>query len=99
MKLLLDGYIPEIDTTLELKAGGLQYYQELVGVLRRDVEIVKVNVLLEVSMMYTHLVLPRQGHLEQVIHIFGYLTVHKRLRLLFDLDHPQISSSRIKSYD
>ena len=66
--------------------------------LRWAVEISRVDILLEVSMMSVHLVLPRQGHLEQVIHIFGYLKVHKKLRLLFDSDHPQISSCRFKPY-
>lgn len=49
-------------------------------------------------MMSVHLALPRQGHVEQVIHMFGYLKVHKKLRLLFDSDRPQISFS-MKSYD
>ena len=31
---LQSGYKPELDATPELKADGMQYYQELVGVLR-----------------------------------------------------------------
>ena len=96
---LSNGYRPEMDTSPELKADGVQYYQELVGVLRWAVEIGRVDILLEVSLMSTHLALPRQGHLEQIIHIFGYLKIHKKLRLLFDSDHPQISSNRFKTYD
>ena len=96
---LSNGYRPELDVSPELKADGVQYYQELVGVLRWAVEIGRVDILLEVSMMSTHLALPRQGHLEQVLHIFGYLKSHKKLRLLFDSDHPQISPNRFKSYD
>ena len=49
--------------------------------------------------MSTHLALPRQGHIEQIIHIFGYLKIHKKLRLLFDSDQSQISSNRFKTYD
>ena len=51
MKPLSDGYIPELNTTPELKADRLQYYQELVGVLLGDVYIDRVDILLEVSMM------------------------------------------------
>ena len=61
---LQSGYKPELDTTPELKADGVQYYQELVGVLRWDFEIGRVHNLLEVSMMSYHLDFPRQGHLE-----------------------------------
>ena len=83
-----DGYKSELDSLPELKADGLQCYQELIGVLRWDVEISRVDILLEVSMMSTHLAFPKQGHLEQVMHIFGYLKIHKKLRLLIDSDHP-----------
>lgn len=65
-----DGYKSELDSLPEIKAGGLQYYQELIGVLRWDVEISRVDILLEVSMMSTHLAFPKQGNLEQVMHIF-----------------------------
>ena len=94
-----NGYHPEVDTTPELKSDGVQYYQELVGVLRWAIEIGRVDILLEVSLLSSHLALSRQGHLEQVMHIFGYLKVHKKLRLMFDSSEPQISSSRFKSYD
>ena len=96
---LQSGYKPELDTTPELKADGVQFYQELIGVLRWAVEIGRLDILLEVSLMSSHLALPRQGHLEQVIHIFGYLDQHKKFRLLFDSDYPQISPNKFKSYD
>ena len=96
---LANGYRPELDTSPELKADGLQYYQELIGILRWAVEIGRVDILLEVSMMSAHLALPREGHLEQVLHIFGYLKSHKKLRLMFDSDYPQISANRFKKYD
>ena len=36
---LISGYQTETDDSAELKADGLQYYQELIGVLRRIVEL------------------------------------------------------------
>ena len=47
-------------------------------------------------MMSAYLVLPRKVHLEQVIHIFGYLKVHKKLRLLFDYDDTISSLRKVK---
>ena len=47
------------------------YYQSLIGILRWIVELGRVDVCLEVSMMSSHLALPREGHLEQVLHIFA----------------------------
>ena len=37
-------YQPELDSTAELKAEGVQYYQELVGVLRWAVELGRVDI-------------------------------------------------------
>ena len=96
---LSNGYRPEMDVTQELKADGVQYYQELIGILRWAVEIGRVDILLEVALLSQHLALPRQGHLEQVLHIFGYLKSHKKLRLMFDPSQPRISSNRFKEYD
>ena len=84
---------------MDLKAEGLQQYQEHIGVLRWAVHIGRVDILLEVSLMSSHLALPREGHLDQVYHIFGYLKRRKKLRLLFDCGDPKISDSRFKTYD
>ena len=48
---LKPGYRPEMDDSCELKADGLQYYQELIGVLRWMVELGRVDILLETSLM------------------------------------------------
>ena len=49
--------------------------------------------------MSTHLAMPRIGHLEQVIHIFGYLKEHPKRKLAFDPSHPVIDEQRFKKYD
>ena len=43
--------------------------------------------------------LPRHGHLEQVLHIFGYLKSHKKMRIMFDSSSPQISPKKFTTYD
>ena len=80
---LKPGYRPKMDDSCELKANGLQYYQELVGVLRWMVELGRVDILLETSLMSAHLALPRLGHLEQLIHMVGYLKAHPNDNFLF----------------
>ena len=93
------GYKPELDVSGELKGDGLHYYQELIGVLRWAVEIGRLDVLLEVSLMSAHLALPREGHLEQLFHVFGYLKEHPKRKLAFDAQHPMIDERRFKKYD
>ena len=43
-------------------------------------------------MMSSYLVSPREGHLEQLFHIFAYLKKHNRSRLVFDDTHPDLST-------
>ena len=38
----------------------------------------------EVSMMSSHLALPRVGHLKEVFHMFAYLKAHSNTELVFD---------------
>jgi hypothetical protein len=85
---------PSDDTSAELTTVGLHCHQELIGVLRWAVEIGRLDTLLEAALLSTHLALPRQGHLEQVHHIFGYLKQSPRRRLCLDPDHPSISEER-----
>ena len=68
-------------------------------VLRWAIEIGRIDILLEVALLSSHLALPRAGHLQQVYHIFGYLKKSPRRRIYFDPDHPQISESRFKKFD
>ena len=96
---LTHGYHPELDTSPELKVDGLQRYQELVGILQWAVELGRVDILLETLMMSTHLALPRQGHLEQLHNIFGFLKSHPKRKLFFNPQHPKINEWSFNSYD
>ena len=66
-----NGYKPEMDCNGELKADGLQWYQDMIGSLRWAVELGRVDILLEVALMLNPLAFPREGHLEQVLNIMG----------------------------
>ena len=48
---LSSGYRPELDTSPELEAEGLQRYQELIGILHLAVELGRVDILLKTALM------------------------------------------------
>ena len=96
---LKHGYRPEVDVSPELGIDGLRYYQEMIGVLRWAIELGRLDILLEVSLMSAYLASPREGHLEQVLHIFAYLKQHPKRKIAFDPDHPQIDDRRFTKYD
>jgi hypothetical protein len=70
---LFTDYRPELDVTPELGEAEASYYHTLIGVLRWIVELGRVDIDVEVSMMSLHLALPREGHLKELYHIFAYL--------------------------
>lgn len=77
-------YRPELDVTPELGVLESAYYQSLIGILRWMVKIGQIHICLEVSMMASHTASPREGHLAQLFHIFGYLNCHHNTELVFD---------------
>ena len=93
------GYRPELDVTPELKADGLQRYQELIGILHWAVELGRVDILMQTSMMSTHLAMPRRQHLEQVHHIFGYLMERPKRKIFFDPQNPELDKRSFTTYD
>ena len=93
------GYRPEFDVTPELKADGLQRYQELIGILRWAVELGRVDIFMETSMMLTHKAMPSRGHLEQVHHIFGSIKDRPKRKLFFDPQHLELDKRSFTTYN
>ena len=77
-------YLPEIDITKELGEAESSYYQSLIGVLRWIVELGRVDICCKVSMLSSHLALPRCGHLAQVLHMVAYLKSHANYEMVYD---------------
>ena len=58
-----------------------------------------MDIAVEVSLLSSHMALPREGHLEQVLHIFAYLKVHHNAELVFDPSYPEIDQSLFQPQD
>jgi hypothetical protein len=83
-------YKPELDESNKLDKNGITMYQELIGELRWAIEIGRVDILHEVSLLSSYQASPCKGHLEQLIHIFEFLKQKPKLTLYFDPSDPQI---------
>ena len=59
----------------------MTFFQELIGVLRWATEIGRVGILVEVSLLSQYQANPREGQLEQLLHIFAYLRKHPKITL------------------
>ena len=86
-------YRPELDASAELDSDGITMYQELIGELRWAIEIGRVDILHEVSVLSAFQASPREGHLQEILHIFAYLKKNPKLTLYFDPSEPKIDPS------
>ena len=57
---------------------------EPIGELRWEIEIGRVDIGHEVSVLSSYQAAPRDGHLQQILHIFAFLKKNPKLTLYFD---------------
>mmetsp|Transcript_35877 Transcript_35877/g.50821 ORF Transcript_35877/g.50821 Transcript_35877/m.50821 type:complete len:212 (+) Transcript_35877:223-858(+) len=77
-------FVPELDSSPELDADDITFFQGMIGILRWATEIGRVDILTEVSMMSQFQASPRHGHLEEAFHIFAFLKKNPKLTLHFN---------------
>ena len=96
---IVTDYRPEIDSSPELDFSKQNYYQGLVGILRWICELGRLDIIMPVSLMSRYLAQAREGHLNQVLHIFGYLKHYNRSRLVFDHTEPFVDEEDFHKCD
>ena len=67
--------------------------------LRWIVELGRIDVMTEVSMLSSHLANPRQRHLDEAIRVFRYLKQNYTRMLVFDPTYPHIDESGFVEHD
>ena len=90
---------PELDVSPELMPRDSAYYQSLIGILQWIVELERTDICLEVSMMSSHLAMPRKGHLDQVLHIFAYLRKSHNTEFVYDPSDPVVEHDVFEQRD
>ena len=83
-------YRPEIDTSPQCDDEDSKLYLLVIDGLRWVVEIGRVDITCEVSLMSSISEMPGEGNLSQLFHIFAYLQQHHSSRLVFDPTYPEI---------
>jgi hypothetical protein len=89
-------YRPELDVTTALGPLKANYYQSQIAVLRWIVELGRMDICTEVSMLASHNALPQTGHLDAVFRIFSYLKTKTNARLVLDPTYPEIDYDSFK---
>jgi hypothetical protein len=93
------GYWPELDMTPLLAPDQANYYQNLIGILRWAIKLGRIDIHVHVLLLSSLLSSPRQGHLEQVLHIFTYLKRYDWSTMIFDDTLLNIDESKFPTAD
>ena len=88
-----NSYVPELDTSEEVNSELHVLYREIIGMLRWMVEIGRVDIHHELSLLSSYQASPRQGHLEQALHMVAFLKKKPKLTLYFDPTIPKLDQS------
>ena len=92
-------YQPEIDITAELCPTMAAYFQSLVGILRWIVELGRVDITVETSLLASCMAMPRQGHLNQLYHIFAFVKSHHNSEMVLDPSEPTMNIEEFNNED
>jgi hypothetical protein len=55
----------------------------LIGILRWVVELGRLDIYIDVTLLSSYMAQPRMGHMEQVLHFFSYLKCHLQSNIVF----------------
>jgi len=88
---------PELDDSKLLDDDGIQLYQSLIGALQWAISLGSFDIACSVMSMSSFRVAPRQGHLDRLKQICGYLLKMKDFKICFRVHEPDFSN--LKSVD
>ena len=92
-------YDPYTDVSTVYTANKASYFQSLIRITRWMVEIGHINIATDISLLSSHLVMPREGHIEAAIHVMSYLHLKHNSRLVFDTNYPTLDVCDFDQYD
>jgi hypothetical protein len=90
---------PEMDTSELLDAEGIERYQSLIGSLQWAVSLGCMDISTAVMTMSSFRAAPREGHLERVKHIVGYMSKMRHGTIRVRTAEPDFLSYGMPHYD
>jgi hypothetical protein len=93
------GYNPELDEKPELVPVMVNFVQSQIGILRWYVELGRISIIAEVSMLFTYLCLSREGHFYAVFHVCAYLSLHINGGVIVDPTYPTVNMGALIKTD
>ena len=91
-----------MDVTDECSNSQIQLFHHLLGILQWTIELGRIDIAYEISVLSHYLSQPRNGPLVQELHIFKYLDQHKNNNLSFEpvyhnVEDPDLFQARMEA--
>jgi hypothetical protein len=83
-------YMADIDESPMFGPEMANYFQSQIGILRWCVELGRIDIITDVSIISIFLCIPCKVHLDAVYHLFTYLSLHHNARVVFDPTYPNV---------
>jgi hypothetical protein len=88
---ILYDYCPKLDLSEPLDPEYSSFYQHIIGVMRWMVELGRIDIATQVSLLSSHLAYPQEGHLETTLHIMSTLSQKHNTQLIFEGPIPKLT--------
>ena len=82
-----------------LDAANASYYRSFIVIPRSIVDLVFIDITCEILTMSSHLALPCEGNLEEVLHVFAYLKKYMNSEMVFDPTTPEVDMDIFQEQD
>ena len=86
-------YWPELDVSQVLNPKEAQEYQQFVGIARWIIELGRFDIFFEVSLLSSHLAMPRNERMDALMGIFAYLDKSFGKTIIIDPIIPKVDTS------
>lgn len=90
---------PEIDTSAELNQDGIKIYQSMIGSLQWAISLGRFDIQTATMTMSRFRTSPRQGHLERLKRMYGYLRKFKSAAIRVRIEEPDFSALPVQEFD
>ena len=93
------GYDPGLDASPELDPNSASFYPTVIGILRCMIKLGRINIITKVSLLSSHAALPREGHIDAVVHVMAHVGQRYNSRLMYDPSYSEIVYNVFKKCD
>ena len=88
-----------MDISAALEQDEVSYFHTIISILWWMSELGRIDKITEVSLLSSHVALPREGHLDAAVHVMAYVGQKYSSRLAYDHLYQEIDNRVLKKCD